>query len=114
MYVAWKLAYLCETGIDKVRGRVVGESLLVEGRLELLEGQGQVEDVRVGVGRGLAGAGAAARARGLVAVLAPAQLSWSGHDDGGGGHNGGEGKSVLHDGSGGMLVLDRVRFLERG
>ena len=112
--------YSWEAGVLKVVSRVVAESLSIEGGLEMLKSQGDVEDIAIGESLGditdhhagvasglsLLGGGSLlstivlglVAGLGLVGVLTSGDLNWRCADTGGGGHNGSEGEGVLHDG----------------
>lgn len=118
--------YSWESGILEVASSVVAESLSIEGGLEVLKSQGNVKDIGIGESLGdvadhhagaasglsLLGGGSLLGGRsllstivlglggglGLVGVLTSGDLNWRCADAGGGGHNGGEGEGVLHDG----------------
>lgn len=118
--------YSWEAGVLEVASSVVAESLRIEGGLEMLKSQGNVEDVAVGepvgdvtdhhagiacdlslLGGGpllstivlglVAGLGLVDGLN-LVGELTSGNLNWRCADACGGGHNGGKGEGVLHDG----------------
>lgn len=112
--------YSWKAGVLEVASSIVAKSLSIECGLEMLKSQSNVEDIAIGESLGdvtdhhagvasglsLLGGGpllstivlGLVAGLGLVGVLTSGNLNWRCADAGGGGHNGGEGEGVLHDG----------------